>query len=249
MTVSAPLVLLFTDFGTDGPYLGQMEAAVLAESLQSRVVNLISDAPRRDPRRSSYLLSALTACMPPGCVVVGVVDPGVGGRRDPILAEVDGRVFLGPDNGLLSQVIARGSDTRVARIDWRPERLSHSFHGRDLFAPVAGFLSRGQGVDQSELDAAGLVGMDWAREAAEVIYVDAFGNAMTGLDARNADPDGALAVGDLRIAHADTFGEVEPGSAFWYENSCGLVEIAVNLGSAAVQLGLSIGSPAAWSRG
>ncbi len=242
MTVSAPLVLLFTDFGTDGPYLGQMEAAVLAESLQSRVVNLISDAPRCDPRRAAYLLGALTMCMPPGCVVVAVVDPGVGGARDPLIAEVDGRVFLAPDNGLLSQVVATGSDVRVGRIDWRPERLSNSFHGRDLFAPVAGFLSRGQGVEHTEIAADQLVGHDWSRELAEVIYTDVFGNGMTGIRAAGVDVSRDIALNGTLVSHASTFSTVMPGQAFWYENSCGLLEIAVNQGNAARELGLDCGT-------
>lgn len=247
MTVSAPLVLLFTDFGTDGPYLGQMEAAILGEALQSRVVNLMSDAPCGDPRRAAYLLAALTGDLPPGCVVVAVVDPGVGGEREPLVAEVDGRTFLGPDNGLLSRVLAGAGVVDVGRIDWRPERLSSSFHGRDLFAPVAGFLSRGQGVERTPWPLAQVTGMDWPDELGEVLYVDHFGNAMTGLCGAQADLAGALAVGPHRLAHAETFSAVPPGEAFWYRNSCGLVEIAVNQGRAADVLKLGIGCPVAWA--
>lgn len=246
MTVSAPLVLLFTDFGTDGPYLGQMEAAVLGESLQSRVVNLVSDAPCGDPRRAAYLLAALTDELPPGCVVVAVVDPGVGGARDPLVVEVDGRVFLGPDNGLLSQVIARGRVVETARIDWRPQRLSSSFHGRDLFAPVAGFLSRGQGVERTTLPVERLLGHDWPTELAEVVYVDYFGNAMTGLRSTTVGDQRRLTLGTRSLPYAETFSAVQPGAAFWYVNSCGLVEIAVNQGRAAEALGIGVGTPVGW---
>jgi S-adenosylmethionine hydrolase len=246
MTVSVPLVLLFTDFGSDGPYTGQMEAAVLAESFQSRVVNLISDAPCGDFRRSAYLLAALTVGLPSGCVVAAVVDPGVGGQRDPLVAEVDGRTFLGPDNGLLSRVIAMGNEVRVARIDWRPESLSSSFHGRDLFAPVAGFLSRGQGVDRTPVDKGSIQGADWPAEIAEVIYIDHFGNAMTGLSATQADSARQLQVGEHLLSYAETFSAVPEGRSFWYVNSCGLVEIAVNQGRAVDVLGLAVGYPAVW---
>lgn len=243
MTVSVPLVLLFTDFGTDGPYLGQMEAAVLGESLQSRVVNLVADAPRRDPYRAAYLLAALTPHMPPGCVVLAVVDPGVGGPRTPLLVEADNRVFLGPDNGLLSRVVASATDVRVAAIDWQPESLSRSFHGRDLFAPVAGFLSRGQGVAQTPFPTSSMVGADWPRALGEVIYIDGYGNAMTGLSAADFTEDTVMEVGGRELAHANTFCDVPSGTAFWYENSCGLVEIAVNMDSAAARLGIAVGTP------
>jgi S-adenosylmethionine hydrolase len=246
MTVAQPLVLLFTDFGTDGPYLGQVEAAVLAESLQSRVVNYVADAPCGDPRRSAYLLASLATVMPVGCVVVGVVDPGVGGQRDPLLIEADGRVFLGPDNGLLSRVAAGAAEASSWRIDWRPEHLSPSFHGRDLFAPVAGFLSRGQGVARTERPVDGLVGWDWPTELGEVIYIDHFGNAMTGLRAGNLDRRRQLSVNGARLGYAETFTAVPPGQAFWYENSSGLLEIAVNQGRASTDLGLAIGDAVCW---
>jgi len=242
MTVSAPLILLFTDFGTDGPYLGQMEAAILGESLQSRVVNLLSDAPCGDPRASAYLLGALAGVMPGGCVVAAVVDPGVGGERAPLLVEADGRTFIGPDNGLLSRVAARGQEVRAARIDWRPESLSDSFHGRDLFAPVAAGLSKGQQMATSALPVERLAGWDWPDELAEVVYVDRYGNAMTGLNASNVPRAQHLAVAGESLAYARTFSAVPPGQAFWYENSCGLVEIAVNQARADRQLGLGVGT-------
>jgi len=224
-----------------------MEAAVLAESFQSRVVNLISDAPCGDFRRSAYLLAALTNGLPSGCVVAAVVDPGVGGLRDPLIVEADGRTFIGPDNGLLSRVVAQARDVQVARIDWRPERLSSSFHGRDLFAPVAGILSRGQGVDRSPLHKGGIEGADWPVEIGEVVYVDHFGNAMTGMSAASADSTRLLLVNDQPIAYAETFSAVPKGQSFWYPNSCGLVEVAVNQGRAADVLGLEVGHPVAWA--
>lgn len=246
MTVAEPLVLLFTDFGTDGPYLGQVEAAILAESLQSRVVNYVADAPCGDPRRAAYLLASLATVMPVGCVVVAVVDPGVGGAREPLLLEADGRTFIGPDNGLLSRVAAQADAVAAWCIDWRPERLSPSFHGRDLFAPVAGFLSRGQGVTCTERAPQTLVGWDWPRELDEVIYIDHFGNAMTGLAAADKGRDAVLDANGIHCRFAATFSAVPHGQAFWYENSSGLVEVAVNQGRAATDLGLRIGDRLRW---
>lgn len=243
MTVIQPLILTFTDFGTDGPYLGQMEAAILDEALQSRVINLLSDAPSGDPRHSAYLLAALSRNMPPGCVVLGVVDPGVGSERRPIIVEAGGHTYVGPDNGLFSRVAATDPGARAWQIDWRPARLSDSFHGRDLFAPVAGNLSIGQDVDRSEIDPKGILGSEWPLELGEVIYVDRFGNAMTGLAASRERIGGKLRVGGRRLPYARTFSEVPDGETFWYANSNGLVELATNQGRATDLLNLKIGDP------
>lgn len=241
MTVTQPLILFYTDFGTDGPYLGQMEAAIMDEALQSRVINLLADAPSRDPKRAAYLLAALTADMPPGCVVVAVVDPGVGTDRQPLIVESGGRVYVGPDNGLLSRIVAADPDAAAYRIDWRPEHLSSSFHGRDLFAPVAGLLSIGQEVERTPVQTESLVGMDWPDELSEVIYIDHFGNAMTGLRASTLEQSETLDAGGHLIPYAATFATVKPGACFWYGNSCGLVEVAANQASAAATLDLALG--------
>jgi S-adenosylmethionine hydrolase len=242
MTVSQPLILFYTDFGTEGPYLGQMEAAIMDEALQSRVIHLLSDAPRGDPRRAAYLLAAMADDLPPGCVVVAVVDPGVGTDRDGLIVESGGRAFVGPDNGLLSRLAVLDAAATAWRIDWQPPRLSATFHGRDIFAPVAGILSIGQAVPRSRLAIADMVGADWPEQLAEVIYIDHFGNAMTGLRAGQADPGLQLTISGQRLHFAATYGDVGEGESFWYANSCGLVEIAVNQGSAAEQLNLAIGS-------
>lgn len=242
MTVAQPLILFFTDFGTDGPYLGQMEAAIMDEALQSRVINLAADAPTRDPYHAAYLLAALVADMPPGCVVVAVVDPGVGSSRMPLLVESDGRVYVGPDNGLLSRIVVNDPQASIWRIDWRPPKLSTSFHGRDLFAPVAGLVSIGQAVERSEVQREQLVGMEWPDDLAEIVYIDHYGNAMTGIRAAAMPAARRLSIGGIDLPEARTFSDVEPGAAFWYENSSGLVEVAVNGGNAARQLGLEIGS-------
>lgn len=245
MTVSQPLILFFTDFGTDGPYLGQMEAAIMDEALQSRVINLMADAPSGDPKRASYLLAALVPNLPPGCVVVAVVDPGVGTDRDPLIVESEGRVFVGPDNGLLSRIVMADPSAEAWRIDWRPAQLSASFHGRDLFAPVAGLLSIGQAVDRTVIDRSRLVGADWPDELAEVIYIDHFGNAMTGLRAAALDHGDKVAAGGDPLERAETFGDVPVGESFWYANSCGLVELATNQGNTAERLRLAVGTPVA----
>jgi S-adenosylmethionine hydrolase len=156
--------------------------------------------------------------------------------------ETAGRRLVGPDNGLLIPALRATADGCAARIDWRPARLSSSFHGRDLFAPVAAQLARREAVPASPVAAASLVGAGWPEELPEVIYIDGFGNAMTGLRAGSLPPTVRLAVAEREVRYHRTFFEAPPMQPFWYCNSLGLVEIAVNQGRADALLGLEVGS-------
>ncbi|WP_322096913.1 SAM hydrolase/SAM-dependent halogenase family protein [Paramagnetospirillum kuznetsovii] len=232
----------FTDFGTQGPYLGQMEMAFRRLAPAVPVVHLLADAPVFDPMASAYLLAALAQDTPPGTVLLSVVDPGVGGDRIPMVVKVDGRWLVGPDNGLFEPLIRRAVSVEAWEIVWRPERLSATFHGRDLFAPVAARLALGQGPD-----AAGLRPMmvprrpHWPDDLGRVIYFDHYGNAWTGLRAAMVEGE-HMEVAGHRLRKARTFGELAPGEAFWYENSSGLVEIAVNGGRADRLSGIESGA-------
>ena len=238
------MILLFTDFGRDGPYVGQMHAVLARAAPGVAVIDLMHDAPAHDPRRAAYLLAALADGFDPGTVCVGVVDPGVGGPRPPLILEADGRWFVGPGNGLFELVRRRARRARHWRITWRPARLSATFHGRDLFAPVAAMIARGDPPPGDPVDhLPDSPGAGWPDDLAEIVYADRFGNLMTGLRAGHLDPEAILAAGGIEIGAARTFAETTVGAPFWYGNSCGLVEIAVNRGDAARQLGLAAGDP------
>jgi S-adenosyl-L-methionine hydrolase (adenosine-forming) len=237
------LIVLFTDFGLYGPYTGQMKAVLHQMAPGIPVVDLFADAPVGNPKPSAYLLAAYAVWFAAGTVFLCIVDPGVGGARPAIILKADGRWYVGPGNGLFELVLRRAGKTRSWDIDWKPEHLSASFHGRDLFAPVAAMLARGEpppgrprtdGVDRQE---------DWPDDLSEIVYVDQFGNAMTGLRAAMLPRNARLAAAGRVLKRARTFSDRRPGTAFWYENSNGLAEIAVNLGRADRELGLSIGSP------
>lgn len=238
---------MFTDFGLAGPYLGEMEAALRREAPEIPVVNLMADAPAFSPRPAAYLLAALAERVPAGDVVLAVVDPGVGSDRAPVALEADGRWFVGPDNGLFELVARRATRCGASAIRWQPSLLSSSLHGRDLFAPVAARIARGSRADlePAELTRRG----DWPDDLAEIVYVDGYGNAMTGLRAATLALDATLAIGDRRLARSHTFSSVPTGEPFWYENSSGLAEIALNGGSAAASLGLRFGEPVAIGTG
>lgn len=236
------LIALFTDFGVAGPYNGQMQAVLISAGVEQPIIQLMADAPRFDPKSSSYLLAAIADYMPAGTLFISVVDPGVGSDRRPITVTDSGKWFVGPDNGLLSKVATRSGTASVEVIEWRPERLSSSFHGRDLFAPVAASICNGEYAYGTAISLESLVGANWPKSLYQVIYVDAFGNAVSGIDASSIESEAILCVGDYRIPAAATFSQSPVGTAFWYKNSIGLIEIAVNQGSASDLLGLKIGS-------
>lgn len=244
------MIALFTDFGLEGPYLGQVRMVLHRDAPGVPVVDLFADLPAFDAVSAAYLLPAYSAPpVPEGAVILAVVDPGVGTGRAPLMVHAGGRWFVGPDNGLFSQVLAADPvDGRVWEILWRPPHLSASFHGRDLFAPVAAALALGGNPETSAVlagkavDARGLVGADWPRDRCAVAYIDRYGNAMTGLRIERIPADAVLRVGERSLQRAETFGAVAIGEAFWYGNSNGLVEIACNGARADQLLGLRIGT-------
>ena len=238
------MIVLFTDFGRCGPYVGQMTAVLRRLAPAADVIDLFADAPSRDPTSAAYLLAAYTIEFPAGTVFLCVVDPGVGGARLPAIVQADDRWFVGPENGLFEQVVRRaGEPARWWEITWRPERLSASFHGRDLFAPVAARLAQGEQPPGREREIAEMRRPELPDDLARIVYIDGYGNCMTGLRAATLPPTADLRVGNTRLQRAETFSRVEAGTAFWYENSNGLAEVAVNMGDAADALAIEIGAP------
>ena len=236
------MIVLFTDFGVQGPYTGQMKAVLHQMAPGFPIIDLFADAPAGNPKASAYLLAAYAQWFAAGTTFLCVVDPGVGGTRPPLMLDADGRWYVGPGNGLFELVERRARTARSFDIDWRPQQLSASFHGRDLFAPVAAMLARGEpppGQPREHADRRS----DWPDDLAEVVYIDHFGNAMSGLRASMLPPDARLLAAGRVLERARTFSDRPTGAAFWYENSNGLAEIAVNRGRADRDLGLAIGSP------
>ena len=233
--------ILFTDFGPSGPYTGQMEAVLKRQAPDVPIIHLVNDAPVGDPRLSSYLLAALRDSFPQGSIFLAIVDPGVGGQRKPVVLLADGQYFVGPDNDLLNTVAAQAEQVNWWEISWRPARCSMSFHGRDLFAPVAASLVNGTSEEMLKPIIQADEGK-WPADLPEIIYFDHYGNAMTGIRYRQEISDKQLIINSKKIMQADTFCSVEQGGAFWYQNSSGLVEIAVNQGRAKEKLALTLGT-------
>ena len=174
-------------------------------------VDIMHDAPVWNPRAAAYLLAALAQESDVGDVWLCVVDPGVGGSRIPVMFDCGGVTFVGPNNGLFELIRRRIPDSRLTRIDWRPERLSATFHGRDLFAPVAAMIARGDPVPCSDLPlTSDRPGADWPDSLAEVIYVDAYGNLITGLAGSTLQDGQSLRVGSQTMGFARTFRMCRP---------------------------------------
>lgn len=237
------MIALFTDFGLAGPYTGQMKAVLHREAPGVPVIDLFADAPTARPQPAAYLLAAYAEWFPAGTVLLCVVDPGVGGDRAALIVEADGRRYVGPDNGLFELVLRRAAAPRSWQIGWRPATLSASFHGRDLFAPVAARLARGEDPAAVAQPSAAGRRPDWPDDLAEIVYIDHYGNAMTGMRGAALPEEARLEVGAQALSRARTFSARPPGEALWYVNSNGLAEIAVNSGRADQVLGLNIGSP------
>jgi S-adenosylmethionine hydrolase len=237
------MLFLYSDFGHQGPYAGEMDAAVRRVAPKLQPVHLMHDAPAFDSEAAGCLLAALARQFQAGDVCLAVVDPGVGGARFPVAVLAGGRWYVGPDNGLLWPVAAAAGDAEWWEITWRPEVLSTSFHGRDLFAPVAAKLARGLAPEEI-----GCVALDEPipqvpADLPRIVYIDRYGNAITGIRASTLTPKAQLDIAGYRIPRANTYSDVAEGAPFWYENANGLVEIAVNSGYADEELDIDVGDP------
>lgn len=237
------MILLFTDYGNADLYVGQVKTAILSHAPEVAVVDLLHSVPNFNVKSGAHLLAALSTHFQIGGVCMAVVDPGVGSARDAVVMLADEKWYVGPDNGLLAVVAGRASKVELWKITWRPEAISNSFHGRDLFAPIAAWVEKGAFPHGKLADIASLQENIDAGDLAEIIYIDHYGNAMTGIRAGTLPRSRCVVVGDATLEYAPVFSDVPFGHPFWYENSIGLIEIAVNRGSAALEMELKVGDP------
>ena len=236
------MIVLCTDFGLEGPYTGQVKTVLLRDAPGVPIIDLFADLPAGKPQPAAYLLAAYAIWFPAGTVLLAVVDPGVGSGRPAVAVEANGRWYVGPDNGLFELVVRRAERARSWELVGDPEAISASFHGRDLFAPAAARLARGDMPTGAPRPCEIGGYSDWPDDLPEICYIDRFGNAITGLRAGLLSKGTRLAVGGRVLVRRRTFSDVPAGEAFWYENSNGLAEIAVNSGRADADLGLAIGN-------
>jgi S-adenosylmethionine hydrolase len=238
------IVTLLTDFGTADGYVAEMKGTLLSLAGHVTLVDISHDLPAHDVEAARLAVARYWMRFPPGTVHMVIVDPGVGGARAAIAATCEGRFLVGPDNGALSPALLH-RDTRCVRLAV-PAGASPTFHGRDLFAPVAAQLASGVALDAvgEPFDEPVLRRTPEATRRADgavdgiVIAVDRFGNLLTNLVAHRAD---VLELAGQIVPVARTYADVEEGTLVAVTGSAGLVEIAVREGSAAERLGMRRG--------
>ena len=253
------VITITTDFGHKGPFAGVMKGVILSRFADAKVVDLAHDIPAQWPPEAGFWVSRSYAWFPAGTVHLAIVDPGVGTERDILMAEIDGHVFIAPDNGLLGQLLDNADSPRVFRLlASRSEALdlptaSATFHGRDIFAPIAAELAAGRVA----LDTLGEPVRTWTpgwldepetsggQISGVIVTIDAFGNLISNIDASLLDgfDEPVAHIGGHQIAMLQTYGRAKPGDLLALVNSFGVVEIAKAEGSAAEGLGSDRGAP------
>jgi len=250
-------IALLTDFGLQDAYVGILKGVILSQSPDARIIDLSHSIPPQDVFAGALVLASAVPYCPPDTVFLAVVDPGVGSARRAICIQSEGRLFVGPDNGLLWPAASALGSVAAFCLD-RPEYWlptpSSTFHGRDLFAPVAAHLSLGTAPDCVGSLLPDPVSLtipqplrNPGRITGEVIYVDHFGNAITNL--RPEDLSGQPLPLAFEVTEQFIFGPancymaVQAGLPTIVLGSWGYFEVAIRDGSAAQLLGLQRGSP------
>jgi S-adenosylmethionine hydrolase len=238
------IVTLLTDFGTVDGYVAEMKAVIKSLAPDAEIIDATHDIPPQDITRARLTLSRYWRKFPVGTVHLVIVDPGVGTARAALAVESDGRFLVGPDNGVLSPGF-RVEGTSVVKLDV-PGGASPTFHGRDVFAPAAARIARGEPlatVGQRVRPSVVMYTPTPLRigdtESGEVIAIDRFGNAITNLESSESS---TVSVGGMTVPVVRTFADVKPGEVCALVGSAGLLEIAVRDGHAADTLGIAVGA-------
>lgn len=253
MVIVRSIVTLLTDLGTEDTYVGVMKGVIASICPHALVIDLTHQVPPQDVATGAFLLDISVDYFPLGTVHVAVVDPGVGTDRTPIAFQTERAFFVGPDNGIFTLVLQRYKMAMAVRLDnpkyHLPER-SATFHGRDIFAPVAAHLANGVALEDLGTPVTRLnrlhlprVRVEWQGVRATVVHLDRFGNAITNLTladyqqwrARWDVREPVVRVGEAGslLPLCRTYGDVPSGKPLALFGSSGRLEVAVNKGSAA----------------
>jgi S-adenosyl-L-methionine hydrolase (adenosine-forming) len=254
-----PVVTLTTDFGVSSPYVAAMKGVILAINPAATIIDISHAIPAQNIAQAALVLDDATPWFPNDTIHVAVVDPGVGTERAILYARIGTQQYVAPDNGLLSRLMARTPPALILRLTerafWLPE-VSHTFHGRDIMAPVAAHLSLGLDPRRLGPPAGQVVQFDLPqlqvidrKICGEVIAIDSFGNLITNIssDLLAGEPtDDRVCVDcglhSTRGIHR-TYGDRNAGSLAAIIGSCGRLELAVVRGSAAERLRIAVGTP------
>ena len=255
MQFSRPIITLITDFGLEDPFVGVMKGVIYSINPEAAIVDITHGIASHDILEAALAVRSSYGFFPPGTIHVAVVDPGVGTSRRPLLLVTENHCFVGPDNGLFWPVYQSVSNPLALQLteeEYFLRPVSHTFHGRDIFAPVAAWLSKG--VDPrkmgkpvstpTELNIPGIRKIGSSKLIGTVLRVDKFGNVITNLTAEDLPPtEGAstpylIHIGSRRISQfRRAYAGATPGELFAIWGSSGRLEISVNQASAAILLG------------
>jgi len=252
-----PVIALLTDFGLTDHYVGAMKGVVAGICPEAALIDITHDIPAQDVRTAAFELDSSWRYFPPGTVILAVVDPGVGTERRAIGARIDGRFFVGPDNGLFELVVQAqppAEAVELANSRYARGMVSRTFEGRDRFAPAAAWLARGTPLAEFGARIDLTPRLSWptptvseAGVSGEVSHVDRFGNLITNIGRRLWPA--VLDIGDVRIGdHSParlvrTYAEAGEGELVALFGSTERLEVAVSGGSAAARLGVGSGAP------
>ena len=257
-----PVITLLTDFGHQDPFVGIMKGVILSLCPEAVLVDLCHETVAYDILGGSFIFHLAVRFFPMGTIHVAVVDPGVGGPRRPILARIDNHLYVAPDNGLLSFPMACGSVGEVRAImagEYMLHPVSATFHGRDVFAPVAGHLASGVPPEKFGPEIGDPVRLAIPRPrrdpagslTGQVMWIDRFGNCITNIRRRDIEEFAGGRVGGLRIVLGGRplgelvqfYGEAGPGGRGAIVGSSDHLELFSNQGNLARQWGVAPGSP------
>ncbi|HKX30777.1 MAG TPA: SAM-dependent chlorinase/fluorinase [Blastocatellia bacterium] len=252
------MITLLTDFGTRDYFVPAVKGVILGIHPQARIIDLTHEIAPQDIAAAAYTLGACYHHFPAGTVHLAVVDPGVGSARRGIAVEAGAQLLVGPDNGIFSYVYLRESRVRVfhlTRAEYFRQPVSPTFHGRDLFAPVAARLARGVAIDDLGEEIVDYRRLEISRPQVHesrgliegrIIHIDRFGNCVTNLTAREFSPGGATRMhfaGRVIDRFGTHYAQAESGDELLaYPGSAGYWEIAVWCGSAAALTGAEVGA-------
>ena len=250
------VITITTDFGHKGPFVAVMKGVILSRYPDAKIVDLMHDIPAQWPPEAGFWVSRSYRWFPAGSIHLAIVDPGVGTERDILIVDHDGHLFMAPDNGLLGHLLDTAASARVYRLDTARLNLpepSATFHGRDIFAPVAADLSAGR----LSVDDVGNETQDWipgwidepeaagGRVTGVIVTVDTFGNLISNIDAALVEglAEPVANIAGHQVPMLRTYGQAKPGDYLALVNSFGVVEIARAEGNAAEGLGSARGAP------
>jgi len=238
------VITLLTDFGTADYFVGAVKGAILSVNPAAVIVDITHEIPPQDIAAGAFTLLAAYKTFPAGTIHVAVVDPGVGSTRRPIIVSANEQFFVGPDNGLFTYIYDRETSHKTFHVTadrFFRSSVSSTFHGRDIFAPVAAALSNGVAPEEFGPEINDAVRLPSLETPLRILHIDRFGNCVTNIT-RALSPREIVVNGRTISEFRQFYGDGDDQSLFAIWGSAGFLEISVNGGSAARVLGASRGS-------